>query len=174
MLETFSMHIAKSDREEQIRRLQLAEPVTTFLCELSVPEELQYLFSPPFYFYAQGSPGQPGYWLGLDQLRLLPLWEHSEQTFVTDLNAFPVRYLSFYGESPTEIREFGVSIYSMIFQMIDRHVWEYGGTATEGAEAFALAERLGFPNLDMLHQLLSDPVAATEEQVAEYRSQLIC
>jgi hypothetical protein len=168
-----SAHVLEENRADEIARLGLSPAVEAFLRELSAPEALRYLFNPPGYFYSQGSPERPANWPGLENLRLLPLWEHFEQVFVADLSVTPVRYFSFYIESPSDVREFGASIYSMLFFMLDRHVWEYGGDTIEAADALSLAESLGFPRLDALQSLLSRPVDATDEQIEEYKSLLV-
>ncbi|MCY0914543.1 hypothetical protein [Massilia antarctica] len=132
------MHIAERDRNESIAQLGVDVRVAFFLDCLKAPGSMATQFNTSWYFYSQGTTDNPE-WPGLEDRRLLPLWEHFECVFAADLIKSPIEYVAFYIESPEHVRILGNTIYAPILEMIRLHTWEYGGELKEIKDAILLA-----------------------------------
>ncbi|WP_426336155.1 hypothetical protein ACN9MY_22055 [Pseudoduganella sp. R-31] len=163
------MSVSESRRIEAIHHLNLPLTVKDFLGALDAPAGMRDLFNCPYYFYSQGAPDYPGNWEDLAHRTLLPLWEHGELVFAVDIALNEPEYISFYLERPSEVTSYGSSIYRALFEMINLHVWEYGGEETEVLEAKHFAARLEFPNLAHLLEMISN-VDTSQEEIDAYLS----
>jgi hypothetical protein len=160
------MHISERHRSEAIAQLGVDVRVASFLDCLNAPGSMETQFKRPWYFYSQGSADNPE-WSGLEDRRLLPLWEHFECVYAADLSKAPIEYIAFYIESPEQVQILGNSIYAPILEMIRRHTWEYGGELKEIDETILLAKNLGFPDTERLEMVLKSSTT-TEEDLNQY------
>jgi hypothetical protein len=164
------MSISENNRESEIMSLGLRpELVSLLLNKLDCGSFSKY-FEKPEYFYSKGSPENSGYWPERGKRNLLPLWEHSEKVYALD-TAKNTEGISFYIECPEEFDTFS-SIDQAIFQMIELHVWEYGGSEKEIIEALDFAHKIALPNISGLKQLFSNYMVCTEEMITDYRRTL--
>lgn len=167
------MHVPENQRITEIEKLEIDQKARDFLISLKVPDGLERLFESPFYFYTTRTDTDPASWKGLEIMRLLPLWEHSEQIFAVDLSVAPPEYISFYLELPQEPFLFGKSIYAAIFHMIYQYIWEYGGEVEEAKIAYKFAESVGMPRLKVLHEILDNFMEVPDEDIELYRRSLL-
>jgi hypothetical protein len=165
------MHILAKEREERIRRLVLREGIRDLLLgRLDLGPFADY-FQAPEKFYAQGWPGNPADWPPLNERILLPLWEHWDLIYVLDLGSVPHPALRFHVESADTYERVG-SIDAGIFDMIELHVWEYGGGSQEVLEAAAFADLVDLPAREGLTVLLDDHLGCTDSEIDAYRESL--
>lgn len=163
------MHIECHQRFEFINGLKIRNELKQLLTgRLQLGPFADY-FTEPSNFYLQGYPDQPGNWPAFAELMLLPLWQHQEEIYAADVGT--ERVVAWYIECPEEYRVVA-SLDTAVFDMIELHVWEYGGGEKEANEAIHFAEQIALSNVDQLRRLLADFENCSDERIAEYRSGL--
>lgn len=165
------MHIPKQQRAEYIDRLDIRDEVKRLLNGTLEIGPFQGYFSEPSYFYSQGHPDNPGHWPTFTKRTLLPLWQRDDKIYAFDVACDPAEVISWSIECPDEF-QIAPSLDAAIFDMIDLHVWEYGGGKHEAAEAMQFAKQIALPNLENLATLLADVELSSAEMIAEHRSSL--
>lgn len=159
------MHVSEQNRCNKIEKLPIREELKQlFLGKLELGP-FEESFYQPDKFYSQGWPDSPGNWDMFPRRKLLPLWEHYERIYAYDLNSQEL--ILFYVECPEEFKIKG-SLDSAIFDMIDLHVWEYGGGEEGAKEALAFAKAISFPKLSELECLLTHWENTTRDQIQNF------
>lgn len=165
------MHIERPQRADRINGLAIRDELKRlFTAQLEIGPFAEY-FAEPSLFYSQGAPDSPGNWAALSDRTLLPLWEHHDKIYAVDLSARPTAVISWWTECPEE-STVASSFDAAVFDMIELHVWEYGGGEEEAGEAVQFAEEILLPNIEQLRTLLADVESCTEEMIIDYRSRL--
>lgn len=165
------MHISQEQRSEYIDPLAIRDELKQLLNGKLELGPFHDYFSEPTYFYSQGYPDNPGNWPTFTNRTLLPLWQCDDTIYAFDVSCDSGEVISWYIECPDEYR-IAPSLDAALFDMIDLHVWEYGGGEQEAAEAMQFAEQVALPNIVQLAALLADVEETSEEAIAKYRSSL--
>ncbi len=165
------MHISQEQRSEYIDPLAIRDELKQLLNGKLELGPFQDYFSEPTYFYSQGYPDNPGNWPTFTNRTLLPLWQWDDTIYALDVSGDLAEVVSWDIECPEEY-QIAPSLDAAIFDMIDLHVWEYGGDEQEAAEAMQFAKHIALPNITQLAALLANVEETSEETIAEYRSSL--
>ncbi len=165
-------HIPQSKRDDFISSLDERNEIKDLLLgnlELGPFDEY---FKYPDEFYSQGWPKKPADWPEFKNRVLVPLWQHEERVFVLDTAKGTKPILSFFAECADEYEQHSC-IDEAIFEMIELHVWEYGGSQAEAAEAKELAEKLSLPNIEELNNILENHEDCSEDDFQKFKRNLI-
>lgn len=159
------LHVPRSERIAELKRLGYRKEV---VAALSKPQKLgpfSGYFRKPETFYSALWPAS------FNDRRLLPLWECEGETVAVDLSKPGLEHLSFFHEYPEELTVYP-SIDAILFEIIHRHVWEYGGNSAESNEALEFARAIAFPCINSLSELLGRFEDCTDEEIKLFRAKL--
>ena len=165
------MHVSESERRSVIGSLDIRPEVQNLLTQAADYGPFTAYFSAPDSFYAQGYPNNPGEWPELETFRLVPLWEQSGSIYCCDLNDPSCRCVVFDREFPEEHKILS-SIDTAIFEMIELHIWEYGGSEKECTESLEFAQKVLLPSIEELSKLLVYHIDCTQESIDDFKSSL--